>query len=209
MTMPPPSERELNRALCLDLDGSYERLVETFQHRLFAFAMQLSGSREDADEIVQDAFVRAYNALRTFPSERIESLALKPWLYRITLNLARNHHRYRASRVPAASLFAAESGTDDSAPTHSAEMAEQPGPEAFALRFEESVELETVLATLPDRYRIPVILRHVQGLTYPALAEVLNQPQGTVKANVHRGIRMLREQLCRQTPHLIAVEGDR
>src|SRR5687767_11764214 len=79
--------------LAIDLDGSYEQLVRVFQDRLYSFAHRLCGNREDAEEVAQDAFVRAYRALKTWPAARIRSLALQAWLYRITLNVARNRLR--------------------------------------------------------------------------------------------------------------------
>lgn len=74
-------EEGLEDALAADLDGSFERLVLVFQDRLFGFAFRLSGRREDAEEIAQDAFVRAYRALSTYPPDRIRAIALRAWLY--------------------------------------------------------------------------------------------------------------------------------
>src|SRR5262245_27995550 len=85
----------LAAALADDLPGSFERAVLTFQDRLYAFALRLTGSAPDAEEITQDAFVRAYRALEGYPAERRRSLALRPWLYRIALNTTRNHVRRR------------------------------------------------------------------------------------------------------------------
>src|SRR5262252_8133347 len=95
-----PAEEEmtdgpLEAALAADLDGPFERLVPEYQDRLFGFALRLTRSREDAEEIAQDAFVRAYRAMKSYPAERVRSLALRAWLYRITLNVARNHRRRR------------------------------------------------------------------------------------------------------------------
>ena len=84
--------------LARDLEGSFERMVRDYQDRLYSFAHRLTGNPEDAEEIAQDAFVRAYRALKTYPAERVRALQLKAWLYRITLNLARNRFRGKQGR---------------------------------------------------------------------------------------------------------------
>jgi RNA polymerase sigma-70 factor (ECF subfamily) len=71
---------DLSRALADDLDDNFERLVLTYQDRVFAFALRLTGNPSDAEEVAQDAFVRAYRALARYPSERVATLALRPWL---------------------------------------------------------------------------------------------------------------------------------
>ena len=76
--------------------------MRVYQDRLFSYALRLTARREDAEEVAQDAFVRAYRALATYPAERIRGLALRPWLYRITLNVARN--RFRGKKLRTVSL---------------------------------------------------------------------------------------------------------
>ncbi|MGH2517276.1 MAG: RNA polymerase sigma factor, partial [Ktedonobacterales bacterium] len=69
-------EHDLSAALAISVDGAYEQVVRTYQHRLYAFALRMCGSPRDAEEIAQDAFMRAYRALRTYPAERVRALAL-------------------------------------------------------------------------------------------------------------------------------------
>src|SRR5262245_52012101 len=108
------ADAALRRALAEDLDGSFELLVRRFQDRLFGFALRVTGSREDAEEVAQDAFVRAYRALQTYPAERILAMALKAWLYQVTLNVARN--RLRRKRHPTVSLDGDGRGDGRAAP---------------------------------------------------------------------------------------------
>src|SRR5581483_2635593 len=82
----------LNQKLARSLDGHYEELVREFQQPLYAFAYRMCGGSEDAEEVVQDVFVRAYRAMAGYERERIESLALRSWLFRICVNLSRNKH---------------------------------------------------------------------------------------------------------------------
>jgi RNA polymerase sigma-70 factor (ECF subfamily) len=180
---------DLAAKLADGLDAAFEALVLAYQRRLYAFALRLVGRREDAEEIVQDAFVRAYRALVGYPAERIRALALRAWLFQITLNVARN--RRRGGRPESASL---DGGLDGDGARAALDL---PGdardwPEPQSERAETRRELAALLLTLPARYRAVVILRHVEGLGYAEIARVVSQPVGTVKANVHRGVRLLR-----------------
>jgi RNA polymerase sigma-70 factor (ECF subfamily) len=174
----------LTAALAEDLSGSFERAVLSYQDRLYAFALRLTGSRADAEEITQDAFVRAYRALEGYPAARRRALALRPWLYRITFNVTRN--RFRRRRPVVESL-------DGAGPEPAADAAGR--PPAVLERAERARRLASLVEGLPERYRAAVILRHVEGLGYGEIAGVLEQPVGTVKANVHRGLALLRRGL--------------
>lgn len=185
-------DEDLPAALARDLDGSFERLVLAFQGRLFGFALRQLGNRQDAEEVVQDAFVRAYRALRGYPPERIRALAPRAWLYQITLNLARNQRRGRRPRI--VSLDADDETTPGA--TNEPAASDDAGPEASAERADTAGVLAAGIAALPPRYRTALILRHVEGLSYREVATVLDQPLGTAKANVHRGVRLLRQRLA-------------
>jgi RNA polymerase sigma-70 factor (ECF subfamily) len=180
----------LNEALTSDLDGTFERLVRTFQNQIFGFALHLTDSRADAEEVAQDAFVRAYRALCSYPVERRATLALRPWLFRIALNVV--HNRRRVRRVSTESLEDQHRSLVEAAVDRVAA-----DPLDVVMESESLVALARSLAGLPERYRTAVLLRHVQGLSYLEAASVLNQPVGTVKANVHRGVLLLRKRLGR------------
>jgi len=172
------AQSRLAADLARDLDGHFERLVERYGDRLFGFALTLTGSRSEAEEIAQDSFVSAYRALARYEPERRRTLALRAWLFTIALNKVRN----RARRAPALEI------PDDLAlPTAVAD-----GPEAFAERNEAVAAVRRALDDLQPRYRMPVVLRHIEGLSYDEIASVLGQPVGTAKANVHRGLAQLR-----------------
>ena len=181
-------EQELPTALAMDLDSNFARLVEVYQDRLYAFSLRLSGNPQDAEEITVDALVRAYQALTRYEDERIQALALRPWLYQITLNVFRN--RIRGQRLPLVSQHL----TEEAAALHVADE-EASRPDALLERAELREMLATLIAELPERERVAVVLRHVQDFGYHEIAGLLRQPVGTVKAHVHRGIRRLREAL--------------
>lgn len=187
----PGLRMELADALAGSVDETFERLVRVFQDRLYSFALRLSGSREDAEEVVQDAFVRAYRALKTYPAERIRELALQAWLYRITLNVARN--RIRGKRVRHVSI---ENGGVEGAAARRAweEESDDPAarPDSRLESGERRASISSLVATLPEKYRSAIILRYVEGLSLEEVAEILKQPLGTAKSNVHRAVNLLR-----------------
>lgn len=159
------------------VERQFERMVRDHQDRVFALGLALTGNRHDAEEVAQDTFLRAYRALVTYPPGRIRELKQKPWLMRIALNVFRN--RVRGVKPRLVELNGSESD-------------HTPGPEAQAMRRAQMDELAVRVAGLPARYREAVVLRHVQELSYAEVADALGQPVGTVKANVHRGLKLLR-----------------
>ncbi len=180
----PPSGRPpdpLALRLATDLDGSFEALVLAEQDLLYGIALRSTGDPGAAEELAQDAFVRAYRALSAYPPERVRDLHLRPWLARIAINLCRNRARSRRGRPLEAPL---DSIVDP--------VASEEGPERTALRHETEAAWTTRLAALPRHYRLAVELRHVQGLSYAELAEALDRPLNTVKVHVHRGLALLR-----------------
>ncbi len=178
-------DTELAHRLATDLDGTFETLVRMHVDRLYAVALRLTGDPSDAEEIAQDALVRAYRALGTYDPERVRSLHLRPWLAAIAVNLARNRRRRAVDRLPALPLVPGEGPQDPRAPASDS-------PEAVALRRSEQARWATALARLPDRYRVPLVLRHVDDLSYDEMAEALGRPEGTLRAQVHRGLALLR-----------------
>jgi RNA polymerase sigma-70 factor, ECF subfamily len=155
----------------------FERMVHEHQDRVFALSLALTGNRHDAEEVAQDTFLRAYRALVTYDPDRIRELKQKAWLHRIALNVVRN--RARGVRPRLVELNGSE-------PDHAL------GTEDGALLKLELDALAVRVAGLPPRYREAVVLRHVQELSYQEAADALGQPVGTVKANVHRGLKLLR-----------------
>jgi RNA polymerase sigma-70 factor (ECF subfamily) len=176
-------ENELAERLATDLDGTFEALVRGQADRLYGIALRLTGDAADAEEVAQDALVRAYRALAGYEPDRIRALRLRPWLAAIAVNLARNRRRRAADRSPALRLVELDGGPPAPIVDH---------PEATALRRAEVERWAAALACLPDRYRVPLVLRHVDDLSYEEMAEALGRPEGTLRAQVHRGLALLR-----------------
>jgi len=182
-------EQALPASLALDLDGCFEQLVSHYQDRLYSFAYRMIRNREDAEEVAQDAFVRAYRALKAYPSERIRSLSMRAWLYQITLNVTRN--RLRRKRLRLVSTSAAD--PSEAAPAFDAPDDPERRPDSIFEKEERRTRLEALVATLPERYRSTLVLRYVEGLSLEEVAAILKQPLGTVKSNAHRAVVALRE----------------
>jgi RNA polymerase sigma-70 factor (ECF subfamily) len=167
-------DTELARRLASDLDGAFETLVGTHADRCYSIALRLLGDASDAEEVAQDALVRAYRALGRYPAERIRELDLRPWLATITLNVARSRRRRPGDRRRPISLESV-----------GAENLRSEPPEA-------GPGLARLLADVPERYRVPIVLRYVDDLTFTQIAQMLERPEGTLRAQVHRGLALLR-----------------
>jgi RNA polymerase sigma-70 factor, ECF subfamily len=184
-------EDRLRDRIAEDLDGNFEELVRVYQDRLYSYALRICGRPEDAEEVAQDAFLKAYRALASYPADRIRGLAMRPWLYRITLNTARN--RFRGKKIRTVSLdHPIAPGSDE---TWEAPDSPEERPDRRLEKRRERQNIAGLMAELPDRYRSALQLRYVEGLRLEEVAAVLGQPLGTVKSNVHRGINALREAL--------------
>jgi RNA polymerase sigma-70 factor (ECF subfamily) len=160
----------VRRSLAGD-DGAFERLVEIHEHVVFSLAYQHSPDRSAAEDIAQEAFVRAYRNLGRL---RKPSLFGR-WLYGITVNVARERAR---GRKPTVSL---ESVRDRA---------------AVQGRPEEEADADAVLglvARLPDAYRIPLTLHYVRGLSYRVIGEQLGIAEATARSRVHRAREKLRK----------------
>jgi len=181
--------RELAELLASDLDAGFTELVRTHAGAVHTFLYRVSGSATEADDLGQDTFLRAYAALRGYDAGRRRSLQPRPWLITIAANVWRNHVRSRVRRpVSAVSVEDAYEWWPDT----------RPGPEEHAATAEDRRLLVAALLKLPEHHQIPVVLRHVIGMSYAEVAEVQGCAVGTAKAQVSRGLEQLRRILAAQ-----------
>jgi len=148
-------------------------LVERHYAELYRYAFALLREERGAEDAVQDAFERAFSALGRHPEERLRNMRLRPWLYRITLNVARNRLR-RKREVPVEEVPAVL-GSDE-------------GREGV-------MDVLAALGRLPERQRVAVTLRYLQDLPYAEISGITGWPEGTVKTLVHRGLARLRSMM--------------
>jgi RNA polymerase sigma-70 factor, ECF subfamily len=176
---------DLGALLATDLNGYFSQLMLGYQQRLYVFALRQSGNSQDAEDIVQEAFIRAYHALADYPQERIYTMKFQPWLYKITLNVFYRHKGN--TRLQFTSLDLSEENIyleieDD----------ERVQPEQLVEDKEALRELEEMISQLPERYRIAVSCYYFDEFSYREIADLLNLPIGTIKSHVHRGTLLLR-----------------
>ena len=200
LTVPAISPALMRATKAAPSPETFATIVDDYQRRLYGFALRMTGNREDAEEIVQDAFVRAYRALAKMNAEQRSELRLQPWLYTITLNVTRN--RLRSKRPTNVAL---DSLADPDALLN--ETQEGPDqPEAIVERGADMVLVEQALLQLPMHLRAAATLRFIEGRSHPEIAEILNQPIGTVKSHVHRAVRILRRILGPQVGRIVQNE---
>jgi RNA polymerase sigma-70 factor (ECF subfamily) len=178
-----------------DLRREFEALAIPLQRDLYAFAFRLTGRREEAEDLAQEALLRAYKSFHRFE----KGTKFKAWLFRIATNLYINSYR-RKKRRPVPLAFE-ELGTED----HPLEIPDaSPGlqPEKTAMARAAAIELWQTVDRLPEPYRLAVILCDVEELSYEEAAAVMKTPIGTIRSRLFRGRRWLRE-------HLTAGEEER
>lgn len=164
--------------------SAFNQLVMRYQGTAYNVAYRVVGNSETAADACQDAFVKAYKALNQY-----QGGSFKSWLLRIVTNTCYDHLRYRKRR-PASSL---EDLADNPA-EHSAKLvSEVEAPEEHVLRGELSDVIQLGINQLPEDQRIVVVLSDVQGMSYQEIAEITDQPLGTVKSRLSRGRRRLRD----------------
>jgi RNA polymerase sigma-70 factor (ECF subfamily) len=180
---PGIDERALIQRCIAGDAAAFEPLVEKYRQRVWRLAFQVLHDREEAWDVAQEAFVRAFHSL---PSFRGQS-AFYTWLFRITVNVATDRHRQRGAQARA---FGPERVTEE----EWARSAPDPagGPDQAATRAEQRERIRHALDALPPKARTIIMLSDVEGLSYREIAEVLNCPIGTVMSRLHNARKRLK-----------------
>lgn len=162
---------------------AFERQAEQVFPSVFGTALRLTRSKEDAEDLAQEAIVRAYEAF-----DRFDGANFKAWLLRIVTNLYINRYRQRQRGPQLASI------DEEGAIEPVASEDDVPGQIMFDTLL--SGEVEEALAKVPDDFRIAVILSDLEGMSYQEIAEATNVPIGTVRSRLARGRALLRRMLA-------------
>lgn len=163
--------------------AAFGTLTKLYQKRAYAIAYGFVGNREDALELAQEAFVRAYRAMARFDTK----MPFYPWLYRIVKNTCLNHLKKRRRRGETSLDGLMASGFDAVSP--------RPGPDRNAALGDLRAAIARALEKINVDHREIITLRHVHELSYREIAECLNIPQGTVMSRLHAARRSLRKAL--------------
>jgi RNA polymerase sigma-70 factor (ECF subfamily) len=161
---------------------AFDRIVARHRREVYRIARRMTGSHEDADDVTQDTFLKAYRALGNFRGES----ALRTWLIRIALNLSMNLGRSRGSRTVDGVDLSLLSGP---------EAQSLPGSEKHLLDAERDRHVRAAVDGLPPRQRQVVILRVYEEMKFQEIAEWLGCPVGTAKANFFHAVNNLRKAL--------------
>jgi RNA polymerase sigma-70 factor (ECF subfamily) len=163
---------------------AFGELVRRYQDRLYPTILRLTGSAEDAHDLLQDAFLRAYEKLGRFHGDS----SFYTWLYRIAVNLALSGRRRKR-------LTLRFSGTRRDEPIDPPDPSEQSDPTLPLERAERSATIQRALDALAPDHRAVVVLKEFDGLRYEEVAAALGIPVGTVRSRLHRARCELRERL--------------
>ena len=169
--------------------ATFEEDAMQFAPQLYSAALRMTRNPADAEDVVQETFLKAYRGYHTFQ----EGTNLKAWLYRILTNTYINRYRKQQRRPSEVELGdledfylykrLGESGTGGGGATRSAE-------EEVLESFVDS-DVRSALEALPEHFRLPVLLADVEGFSYKEIAEILEVPVGTVMSRLYRGRKLL------------------
>ncbi len=170
--------------------SAFDEVVRRYKDRIYHVVYRFLGNHEDALDVSQEVFVRAYRGIREFRG----NAKLYTWLYSIAANLARNRLRdgSRKGRNRAMSLEALEAEAPGAAQNATAT---HHTPRTAASEKELEAILQQCLAELPDHCRMTFVLRTFEDLSYEEIAEAMGCPTGTVKSRLNQARRMLRDRL--------------
>ncbi len=168
-------------------ENAYKNLLDNYRGALFNLLFKMVRNREETEDLVQEAFIKAFKALPTFNEE----YAFSTWLYKIAINNCIDHMRKK--RLKTYSINKPVQSKDGEVtrefPDHSM------SPDKQILGKERANLISTAIGELPENYKVAIILRHTEEKSYEEIAEILNIPLGTVKARIFRAREMLKKKL--------------
>ena len=163
----------------------FSKLIDNYKNMVYNLAYRMSNNPHDAEDVSQEAFLRAYQSLAHFnPSYKFST-----WLYQITLNIIRD--KYKKKEIDYGSL-------DTPIETDDSEFYHQPAdltnnPEQIIAQKENLRTIQQAIYSLPLKYREVIVLRHLQDLSYIEISSILKLPQGTVKVHLYRARKQLKK----------------
>lgn len=174
---------------------AYRQLVEKYQQRAFAIAFEMLRNREDAEDVVQESFVKAYLSLADYRGDA----SFYTWLYRIVYNMTIDFKRKIARRGGPALEFDEVKSVEQGEGLLQ-ELHRRDGPEEMAVRKEQAQHIQKVLSEISDEHRTVVVLREIDGMNYDQIAKVLGISKGTVMSRLHYARKRLQQGLKNLLP---------
>jgi RNA polymerase sigma-70 factor (ECF subfamily) len=180
-----PDDRRLIAESLNGRPAAFGDLVRRYQDRLFNSVVRVVDNPDDAQDVVQDAFVSAYQSLASFKGDA----EFFTWLYRIAFNTAVSLRRRRRATI------SLEIGRDGDAAIDPQDTSPEAYPGAALERSEEEATLQSALNRLSGEHRVVLVLKDIEGMKYEQIAEVVGVPIGTIRSRIHRARLELRELL--------------
>ncbi|MBV6497436.1 MAG: sigma-70 family RNA polymerase sigma factor [Acidobacteria bacterium ACB1] len=171
--------------------AAFDTLVERFSGSIFAVALRISADREEAEDLTQETFLRAFRSIGGFRGDA----SLKTWLIRIAINQSRNRSRWWRRRRRDRTVSLDEQISDSSVHIGDTIADITAGPEEDTLKRERETALLRALSTLKPIYREAIVLADIEGLTYAECAAALDINMGTLKSRIARAREELRSRL--------------
>ncbi len=181
-----PDDRRLISESLGGRTEAFGALICRYQDRLFNAVLRVVDNPDDAQDVVQDAFVNAYQSLASFKGDA----EFYTWLYRIAFNTAVTLKRRRRA------LVSLETGRDGEMVVDPPDPSEETRPGVILERSEEEAALQTALNRLSAEHRAVLVLKDIEGMKYEQIAEVIGVPIGTVRSRIHRARLELRDLLA-------------
>jgi RNA polymerase sigma-70 factor (ECF subfamily) len=185
-------DRELTERACAGVEGAYRELLKRYERPVFSLVFRVVRDRNTAEDLSQEAFVRAFQAIGTFNS----SYKFSSWIFKIAHNLTIDHLRRR--KLDTVSIEGSPHADTPEALERSRINLEATGqnPERFTENRELGSHIDRAMAKLRPEYRTALLLRHVEGYGYEEVAEIMDIPLGTAKTFIHRGRLQLKQLLA-------------
>jgi RNA polymerase sigma-70 factor (ECF subfamily) len=185
-------DTQLIRGAQLGDAAAFEELVRQYDRPVLRLAIHLTGSQEDAQDIYQEAFLRAYINIGSFRFE----CSFYTWIYRIVTNLCLDHLRKRSSRYRDVTTTISSDGDEEQALDRIADQRAGASPERNMASRELRVCIVRAMQRLSPRERVVFELKHYHGLRLRTVAGILNTSEGTIKNTLFRATHKLRTQLA-------------
>jgi RNA polymerase sigma-W factor len=183
-----PLSKEIIRQAIEGDQKAYAEIVERYRPQIFTLIIRMVKTREEAEDLTQETFIKAFHSLPSFNAE----YAFSTWLYKIAVNNCIDY--FRKKRLKTTSIDTPIMAKDGELPREFPDEGSQ-GPDSGLLDQERKSQIQSAIDNLPEKYRDAILLRHVQDKSYEEIADELHVPIGTVKVRIFRAREMLKKKL--------------